>query len=80
MATKLNIMTCLQQAKGLAEIAHRSVPPHSLGQLTLRAPATQATARRGLTVSIEIQNPQDAPYPARIVHVMEPAPVPTLSV
>jgi hypothetical protein len=79
MATKLNIITFLQQAKGLAEIARRCPQPHSLGQLTLRAPATQATARRGFRVSIKIQNPQDAPYAVRIVHVREPAPVPTLS-
>lgn len=74
MATKLNIMTCLQQAKGLAEIAHCCAQCHALGQLTLRAPATQAAAPRGLTVSIKIQNLQDAPYPVRIVHMREPRP------
>jgi hypothetical protein len=80
MATKLNIMTCLQQAQGLTEVAYRCAQPRSLGQLTLRAPASQTAARRGLRVSIDIQSPQDAPYPVRIVHVREPSSVPTLSV
>jgi hypothetical protein len=78
MATKLNILTCLQQAKALAEFAYRRAQPHSLGRLTLREPATQAAARWGLRVSINIQSPQDTPYPVRIVHVRAPAPVPTL--
>jgi hypothetical protein len=70
MATKLNILTCLQQAKGLAEVAHRCAQPRSLGQLTLRAPASQAAAQLGLRVSIDIQkSPQDTPYPVTIVHV-----------
>jgi hypothetical protein len=74
MASKLNIMTCLQQAKGLAEIAHRCPRPQPLGQFTLRVPAPQAAPRRGLRVSIDSQNCPDAPYPVRIVHVSAPAP------
>ena len=50
MATKLNILTCLQQAKGLAELAHRCAQPQSLGQLTLRAPAAQAAAAEAQNV------------------------------
>jgi hypothetical protein len=81
MATKLNILTCLQQAKGLAEIAHRCAPPRSPAQLTLRASASRAAARRGLRVSIDIQkSPRDTPYPVTIVHVRGPEPAPTLSV
>jgi hypothetical protein len=80
MATKLNILTYLQQAKGLAELAQRCAPPHSLGQLTLRPPAPQKAARRGLRLPIDIQNPEDAPYPVTIVHVRVPARVPPLSV
>ena len=79
MATKLNIITCLQQAKGLAEIAYRCPASRSLCQLTLRAPASQPAARPGLKVSIETQNPHDKPSPVSIVHAREPAPVRKLS-
>ena len=76
MATKLNLMTCLQQARGLAEVAYRCPRPHSLGPRTVPAPSLRAAARRRLRVSIEIQNPHDTPSPMRIVHVQPTRAVP----
>jgi hypothetical protein len=69
MATRLNILTCLQQAQGLAEVAYRCAQPRSLRLLTLRAPAPQTAAQSRLRVRIDVQNPHDTPYPVRIIYV-----------
>ena len=73
MATKLNILTCLQQAQGLAEVSYRFPQPHPLRRLVVQAPPLQAAGRRKLRVSIDIQNPQDTPFSVRIVHAVEAA-------
>jgi hypothetical protein len=69
MATKLNILTCLQRAQALAETGYRFPQPHPLGWLLLPAPPLQAGERQKLRVSIDIQNTRDTPYPVSIVHL-----------
>ena len=73
MATKLNILTCLQQAQGLAEVSYRFPQPHPLGWFVVQAPPLQAAERRRLRVAIDIQNPQATPFSVRIVHAVKAA-------
>jgi len=77
MASKLNIMTFLQQAHGLAKVAERCPPPRLPGRLVLLALPSSAARRRSLRISIDVQNRQDNPSPVGITHVKETAPPPT---
>jgi hypothetical protein len=76
MATKLNLLTFLQQVQGLAEVTRRSPRAQPLGWLALPAPSSQAIPRRRVAISIDARNLQDTPYPVRIVQVKEIAPLP----
>ena len=69
MATRLNILTCLQQAQGLAEASYRFPQPHPRAWLVLPASPLQAGARQKLRVWIHTQNSGDTPYPVSIVHL-----------
>ncbi len=69
MASRLNILTCLQQAQRLAEFSFRCPQPQPRGRLLLPAPSSQPAPQRGLRVTINIPNGQDTPNPVRIVHV-----------
>ena len=78
MASKLNMMTFLQQARGLAAVAERCPQPRPPARLTLPAPSSSAAGRRRLTISIDVQSLQDKPSPVSITHVKETAPPPAL--
>jgi hypothetical protein len=78
MASKLNMMTFLQQVQGLAEVAERCPQPRLPARLMLLAPSSPAAGRRRLTISIDVQSLQDNPSPVSITHLKETAPPPAL--
>ena len=78
MASKLNMMTFLQQVQVLTEVAERCPQPWPPARLMLLAPSSSGAGRRRLTISIDVQNFQDNPSPVSIRHVKETAPLPTL--
>lgn len=70
MATRVNLMKMLQEARGLAEMTSRR--PHP-GQpevtiLSLRSGARRKAGKLRRTLPISIQEPPDIPTPVRIVH------------
>ena len=73
MATKLNMMRCLQQAQGLVEVAWRCPRPQPPGWFLVAVRSSHATARRQLNVWIDVQNPSAGPYAVKITHVKETA-------
>jgi len=76
MATKLNLLTFLQQVQGLAEVARRCPRAKPLGWLALPSSSSQAIPRQRVAILIDARNLQDTPYPVRIVQVEEIAPLP----
>ena len=65
MASKLNMMTFLQQVRGLAAVAKRCPQPWPPARLMLLALSSSAAGRRKWTISIDFQNLQDSPeFPA----------------
>jgi hypothetical protein len=78
MASKLNMMSFLQQLKGLAAITQRCPQTRRPWRLVLPSLSSSAAARRRLTISIAVPNLQNNPYPVSITHVKAPAPPPSL--
>jgi len=69
MATRINMMKLLQEARGLAELNHRgpySRPPGPL-MLQLRLPSrTPIPSRRKRSIRVDMQSSPDIPSPVRI--------------
>ena len=77
MASKLNMMSFLQQVKGLAAITQRCPQPRLPWRLVLLARASSGAARRKMTISIDTRNFQYSPHPVSITHVKVTARPPT---
>ena len=56
MASKLNLLTFLQQARGLAEVTRRSPRAQPLGWLALPVPSSKAIPRQRVAISIDARN------------------------
>jgi hypothetical protein len=72
MATRVNMMKLLQQARGMAELTGRKPQPRPLGPLLLqvRAPKWKnAGAKQKRIIRINIQDPPDIPHPVDILHL-----------
>ena len=78
MATKLNIMTFIQQVHYLAEVNWRCPNPQPARRLVLPGPSSAEAARRKWTISITAQNLPDTQFPVAIIRVKDHAPAPTL--
>jgi hypothetical protein len=76
MATKLNLLTFLQQVQGLAEVIRRCPRSQPLGWLALPAPSSKAIPRRRVAISIDARSLPDTPHPVQIIQVKENAPPP----
>lgn len=70
MATRMNLMTLLQEVRGMAELPNQHPPKAIVGPLLLqqfipkfRTPG----AKRTLTVIV--QDPPDIPHPVKIIYV-----------
>jgi hypothetical protein len=74
MATKLNLLTFLQQVQGLAEVNRRYPRAQPLRWLELVSPSSKAILRRRVAISIDARNLEDTPNPVRIVLVKQSAP------
>lgn len=74
MATRVNIMKLLQEARGLAEITSRHPQPRQSGPLLLplRAASRRNPAKLKRMLRIAIHNPPDIPDPVRITHLPPP--------
>jgi hypothetical protein len=72
MATRVNMMKLLQQARGMAEMTGRRPQPRSPGPLLLqvRAPKWKSSAAKPRRIiRINIQDPPDIPHPVAILHL-----------
>jgi hypothetical protein len=78
MASKLNMMTFLQQVQGLADVAERCPQPRPPARLMQRALSSAAIRRRRLMISIVVQNPQTNPVPVSITLVKAVIPPPAV--
>ena len=76
MATKLNLLTFLQQVQGLAEVIRRCPQSQPLGWFALSAPSSKAIPLRRVAISIDARSLPDTPHPVRIIQVKENAPPP----
>ncbi len=77
MATRVNLMKLLQEARGFAQITNRRPQTRPPGPLLLQA---HWLSRRGAgkdkrVLRIHIQEPPDIPHPVKIRHLTYPAPV-----
>jgi hypothetical protein len=78
MATKVNMLKMLQQARGMAEITNRRPQHRPLGPLMLEmrfSSSKAASARRKRIIRIKMQSPLDIPHPVKIKH-LDPNPLP----
>ena len=77
MATKMNMMKMLQQARGMAQITNRrpqNRPPGPL-MLEMRFSGSRTTpARRKRIIRIRMQNAIDIPHPVKITY-LDPSPL-----
>jgi len=76
MATKVNLMKLLQEARGLAQITNRrpSTRTAEPALLPVRSAASRAPKPKR-TLRIVMQNPPDIPHPVKITHrPCQPAP------
>jgi hypothetical protein len=78
MASKLNMMTFLQQVQSLAAVAERCPQPRRPARLMLRALSSAAVRRRRLMISIVVQNPQANPSPVSITLLKAAIPPPAV--
>jgi hypothetical protein len=72
MATKINMMKMLQQARGMAQITNRRPQNRPPGPLMLEmrfSGSRTAAARRKRIIRIRMQNPLDIPHPVKITHL-----------
>ena len=77
MATRVNMMKMLQQARGMAELTGPKPQPRPLGPLLLqvRAPKWKSIgARQKRIIRIDMQDPPDIPRPVAILHLDSDAP------
>ena len=78
MATKMNMMKMLQQARGMAQITNRRPQNRPPGPLMLEmrfSTSRTSPARRKRIIHIKMQNPLDIPHPVKITH-LDPRPLP----
>jgi len=76
MASKLNILTLLQQAKGLAQVTRRCPQPQRPSLVVLPAQPVQTTTRQRLAISVQVQQFREDPHPVEITRITG-NPVPT---
>ncbi len=72
MATKVNMLKMLQQARGLAEITNRRPQSRTPGPLMLEMRFTgsrTSPAKRKRIIRIKMQDPFDIPHPVKITHL-----------
>jgi hypothetical protein len=75
MATKMNMLKLLQEARGFAQFTHRTIEPRPAGPLLLRfrGPLRRTRAdRRRYFIRIEMQEPVDIPHPVPIQYHQSP--------
>ena len=78
MASKLNMMTFLQQVQSLAAVAQRCPQPRLPARLMQRALSSAAIRRRRMMISIVVQSPQANPSPVSITLVKTAIPRPAV--
>jgi hypothetical protein len=79
MATKMNMMKMLQQARGIAQITNRRPQNRPIGPLMLQmrfSSSRTSAGRRKRIIRIKMQSPLDIPHPVKITHLV-PAPLAT---
>lgn len=70
MATKVNLMKLLQEARGLAQITNRRPSARVVGPVVLPVrPIGGRMARPKRTVRIIMHDPPDIPHPVKIIHL-----------
>ena len=72
MATKINMMKMLQQARGMAQITNRRPQNRPPGPLMLEmrfSGSKTPAARRKRIIRIRMQNAIDIPHPVKITHL-----------
>lgn len=72
MATRVNMMKLLQQARGMAEMTGRKPQPRPPGPVLwqMRSPKWKATAARyKRIIRIDMQDGPDIPAPVAIIHL-----------
>ena len=70
MARRLNIMTFLHEARGLAAVTQRSLQPQHRERLIAPARPLPASRVLRLSVSTDVQSHRDSPRPVRVIHVL----------
>jgi hypothetical protein len=78
MATKLNIMTFIQQVHYLAEVNRRCPNPQPARRLVLPGASSAKAARRKSMIPITAQNLPDTEFLVAIIRVKDRALAPTL--
>ena len=70
MATRVNLMRLLQEARGLAQITNRRPLTRPAGPVLMPVRSVVGrSVKTKRTVRISMQDPPDIPHPVRIIHL-----------